>query len=117
MSHYITLREAATMTTNYLEKREAILDDQYQGRDILAKHETFDATTVRTILDQDGCAGFRVYFGMDTDSKVHVILVGVNEANEDMLPADMDAPNTQIAEKAMRCPVICAPASALNTER
>jgi hypothetical protein len=51
---------------------------------------------------------------MDTSMKMHAVIVGVNGQNEDMIPTNENAANEQIAEKSMRCPTLCPPASALN---
>jgi hypothetical protein len=117
MSHFITLAEASAMTARYRNYKEAILDTNYKGNDTLPNHETFDAEEILTILNQNGCKSLRIYYGMNPEEyKTHAILVGVNEENEDMLPANEEASNTQIAERGFRCPTICAAASALNDE-
>jgi hypothetical protein len=115
MSQFITLREGVTMTTTFMGKKETILSNVYQNQDILPVSETFDKSTVEAILAQDGCVKLRIYYGMDEGSKVHAILVGVDEDDTDMLPSGEDDPNTQIAENAQRCPTDCGTNSPFNT--
>lgn len=119
-SHDISLATAVTMTTLYRNKREAILKEPYQGKDTLPLSETFRAEAINAVLAVPGCAGVRLYYGMDENEKVHLIMVAVNDANEDMLPLsqmldeeddDEDAP---ILEQAFRCPPVCPPPSPLN---
>lgn len=116
--HLISLQTAIDMTTAYRTNREAILDENYRNREILPLSETFNRTAIDALLSEDGCAGVRIYFGMDEWEKVHCILVGVTENNEDILPgvsvtADEDDP--VIIEVGQRCPPTCPPASDLNT--
>jgi hypothetical protein len=55
---------------------------------------------------------------MDENLLVHAILVGVNENNEDILPAETSSLTTTeddpIMEQSIRCPPDCPPASPLN---
>lgn len=117
-SHVIPLSTAIAMTTLYRNNRETILKEDYQGRDILPLSETFRAEAIRSILAVPGCAGVRLYYGMDENDKVHLIVVAVNENNEDILPeANTQAQNEEdipILEEAFRCPPACPPPSVLN---
>lgn len=115
MSHFITLNEGATMTSDYRTNRENILDSSYKGLDILPVSETFDLTELLSVIEQTGCVGLRIYYGMDENMLVHAILVGVDENDEDILPSDPDAKNTQIMEHSLRCPNVCPPSSRLNS--
>jgi hypothetical protein len=115
-SHFIDLPKAVDMTTDYRDNRETILDTPYQGQAILPLSETFAREDIDQLLAQDGCKGLRIYYGMDTNLKVHAILVGVTEANEDILPSTTDPSKDDIiVEESQRCPVSCPPASDLNT--
>ena len=107
MPHFITLREASLMTATYKARKDSILDPIFQNTDILANCETFDRDAIDAILAQPGCTQLRIYYGMDNSLQVHAILVGVDENDDDLLPANPDAPNTQIAEMSRRCPQLC----------
>lgn len=113
MSQFISLTEAENMTALYRAQKEAILDANYQSQDILAICETFDKADVETVLGHSGCEGLRIYYGMDEHLKVHAILVGVNEENEDMLPPESEDP--YLLERGLRCPDMCGPESPLNS--
>ena len=116
MNHEISLETAIEMTTIYRAQKEAILEPAHQNQNLLAISETFDATAIRKVLDQTGCASMRIYYGMDKDLKVHAIIVGVNESDEDMLPGVNLAGGEEdvILEDAYRCPTHCPPPSPLN---
>ncbi|MEO6406717.1 MAG: hypothetical protein ABIY51_01910 [Ferruginibacter sp.] len=116
-SHFISLSKAVEMTTAYRADKETILATTYQNQDILANSETFNRAALDTLLAIEGCAGIRLYNGMDENLKVHAILVGVNENNEDILPTSSLIENEEdeyIAEDGQRCPPLCPPASDLN---
>ncbi len=116
MSHFISLAEAITMTTLYRGNRETILNSLYQGQAILPLSETFDRAAFDAVLSQPDCSGLRIYYGMDADYKVHAVIVGVNAADEDILPgtATQLAEEELIIEKGIRCPELCPTASDLN---
>ena len=115
--HFISLEKAATMTETYRDHRETILADQYRGRNLLAKSETFNRAAIEKLLAEKNCAGMRIYYGMDESLACHAILVAVNAANEDILPnatATADAAGDVILEEGQRCPDLCPPKSPLN---
>lgn len=117
MNHFISLAEASTMTALYRSQREAILQPEYQGLNVLAISETFDRAAFDTVLAQDGCAALRLYYGMDEDYKVHAIIVGVNAQNQDMVTTGASLSTDEedeIIERGTRCPDICAEPSPLN---
>jgi hypothetical protein len=123
-SHNITLEQAVDMTTLYRENRISILKPEYQSDDILALNETFNGADVAALLSQSGCVGFRIYYGMSPDLKVHAILVGVDDQGSDMLPLSESNPTNLkeevggfegiILEDSQRCPMACPPDSVLN---
>lgn len=119
-SHFIALPRAIEMTSLYRSQKENILALAFKNQNILPVCETFNRTDLDTVLSHNGCVGLRVYFGMDELLKVRVIMVGVNENNEDMLPVtsaletDSDT-GDDILEEGHRCPPACPPPSPLNT--
>ena len=116
-SHFISLQQAIDMTRLYRKEKGNILEPDYRGKNILANCETFNREALDYLLAEKGCAGIRIYYGMDAELKVHAILVGVNELNEDMLPplsAKLGEEGDQIAEDSQRCPDECPPDSPLN---
>jgi hypothetical protein len=120
MDHFISLPTAEAMTALYRANRDAILQSQYQGADLLPVCETFDRAAFDVVLARTGCKGIRVYYGMTEDLKIHAIIVGVDANNQDMLPpatlaSSAEADDDYIIEKGNRCPDLCPPDSPLNT--
>ena len=114
-THFISVQTAAGMAATYRAQKENILDSTYRNQDILPLSETFNRNALDVLLAKTGCEGIRIYYGMDESLKVHAILVGVNEANEDILPAEsLLTDDDYIAEIGQRCPVNCPPESDLN---
>lgn len=120
-NHFITLQKAKEWIRNFREQKQKVLSPEFSERNILPDSETFNREAIDRLLAQQGCAGIRVYYGMDEALNVHAILVGVNEKNEDMLPA---AATTEaalanatedpvIVEESIRCPPNCPPDSGL----
>ncbi|MDB5252184.1 MAG: hypothetical protein JWP27_1353 [Flaviaesturariibacter sp.] len=121
MSHEISLDKAIEMTTRYRDLNNKILKEEYQGRNILPRSETFDRDALDRILAQDRCRKVRIYYGMDDRDLVHAVIVGVDAEDRDILPLRADAARLsmgddegQIAEDSTRCPDTCPPESPLN---
>jgi ABC-type dipeptide/oligopeptide/nickel transport system permease subunit len=119
--HLIPFPDAIEMTKRYRNNRDSILAQQEQGKNILPICETFDKAAIVQLLEQPNCAGFRIYYGMDTELKVHAILVGTDATGADILPelvysgqAEAVENTGELFEKAERCPPNCPPASPLN---
>jgi hypothetical protein len=123
--HYISLDVAKKMTKKYRDDKGKIIKDEYKDKNILPICETFERGAFDTLLAQPGCVGVRAYYSMDDDKNVHLIIVGVNEKNEDILPAPAPTSDTfaagslsdgggEILENASRCPSECPPTSPLN---
>jgi hypothetical protein len=134
--HSISLDSAKKMTRHFRQKRDLMLSGDYKKKGSLPICETFDRSAFDEVLAKPGCVGLRVYFAMDEDSMVRVVMVGVNEKGEDMinktttqtvaLTASIMASDTTdpdptadygsgIIEQGTRCPDVCPPESPLNT--
>ena len=92
------------MTKLYREQKEKILAAEFKGKDILSFSQTFDADSFRAVLNKPGCTKLRTYFGMSDDLNIHLITVGVNEKEEEMLTGD-----DSILEEGIQCPPVCPP--------
>ncbi|SDC79283.1 hypothetical protein [Niabella drilacis] len=117
MPHNISLTNAAAMTRRYRQNSEAILAAGFQNHNILPLCETFDRAAIDALLAQPGCTGLRIYYGMDTELKVHAILVGSDASNTDILPPNSIVKTEEdgyIMEQSIRCPPTCPPESPLN---
>jgi hypothetical protein len=110
MSKLIPLQQAVEMTTRYRQEKENILDPSNRNKGILSLSETFDRADFDTILAQKGCVSLRIYYGMDDSLTMTAIIVGVNDKNEDILPAGQES----ITEETVKCPPYCPPGSPLN---
>jgi hypothetical protein len=112
--HEISVDDASRMIKAYNDNHEAILLENYRGKEILPLSETFTADAIKTLLNSTGCGGFRIYYGMDDTNKVHAILVAVDADNKDILPENSGEPTCMLLDNAMRCPSQCPPPSAIN---
>ena len=65
--------KAATWTKNYREAHPAAIQSRFFGRDILL-----------AILNQAGCEGVRIYYGLD-GTVPQLLAVGANEEENDQL--------------------------------
>ncbi|MEO5650036.1 MAG: hypothetical protein ABIR03_08945 [Ginsengibacter sp.] len=107
-NHEISLPQAIEMTTRYRARRPGNFP----------VCETFSIEAVRKLLATQGCASLRVYYGMKENMDTDALLVAVNAAGEDLLPAAnataslVDDPI--ILEDGYRCPEDCPPPSSLN---
>jgi hypothetical protein len=119
-THVISLSTAIAMTSRFRNNKNTILSSSYQNQDVIPNCETFDKESIETVLNQEGCVAFRVYYGMDENLKIHAILVGVNGNGADILPVESslleEEPEGVILEEGQRCPPYCPPTSPLNDD-
>ncbi|RYF91429.1 MAG: hypothetical protein EOO03_01380 [Chitinophagaceae bacterium] len=118
--HFISLTAAAGMTKAYRTSLPRLLQPDFQQAGALALSETFDRRAIDALLAQPGCAGIRIYYGLDEHLKIHAVLVGVDATNADILASATgrtvaDADDEIIVEMAQRCPDECPPPSPLNS--
>jgi hypothetical protein len=116
VNHFISLQYAYQLVNNYrlasrIPGRVCQLFDE--GGWVLA--ETFPATAVQAILNQPGTCSFRVYNGLDTDKRQHLVMVAVDQYGRDVLSRNQmnngimpDDPETGlIVEMGAPCPQAC----------
>jgi hypothetical protein len=107
-THEISLQTAIDMTTLYRANRPSNFPIC----------ETFEIDAVNKLLATDGCAFFRIYYGMKEDDNIDAILVAANADGEDILPSSITAGlldgEAIILEDGIRCPEACPPESPLN---
>ena len=103
--NFITLEQAQEYIQRYRSNLPNMLTPDYDGA--LVFSETFDASAIQTLLDQPGCVGFKVYYGMKADKKVCSIFVGVNENGEDMMGLLKGGGGDIIVENGRPCPPLC----------
>jgi hypothetical protein len=100
-SNFISLSEAQDLTSHFRNELDDMLTTSYEGS--LPYAETFDASAITDLLNQDGCTQFRAYFGMDENNNVRLVFTAVNSQGEDIL----DGSNSIIVENGILCPNNC----------
>jgi hypothetical protein len=96
-NHRITLRTAQQLITRY-----RVFASEQGG--------AFSRQAVERLLDQKGCTGLRIYYGMHDDGSPAPVLVGVD-------PKGNDLSQGIILEEHLPCPPFCAVRSALLPTR
>jgi hypothetical protein len=91
--HIITLQEAQEMTYAY---QDAI---QFQGQTISS---AIDLDAITQLINQSGCTGIRIYFGLTSSNKLAPVIVGYDEN-------DLDMANGIILNRGKYCPINCHP--------
>jgi hypothetical protein len=116
--HSISLDILKELTTRYNKNKTKILKDEFHDNGTLPTCETFDRAAFDQLLAQEGCVGIRIYFGMDEDLDVKLVVVGVNENDQDIRPAtsNLKMRNVDTTDEAVfafsdsvRCPPYCTP--------
>lgn len=113
--HSIPVEQAKQMTKLFRELKDIILIPDLRGKDILSICETFNREAFDRILVQPACVGIRIYFGMTPEQKIRVIAVGVDQDNNDLLPAtntvttttERDPEPPPPTEQGAPCPPYC----------
>lgn len=98
-NHDISLEEASSLTSRYRGGMEE--GDRKGGY--------FSQAALRSILDQKDCVGIRYYYGLDSNNKQVMVLVGVLENENDMADG-------LIAEASIPCPFACGSDNDLNSD-
>lgn len=93
----IELPVAAALTKEHRDRNPTALKGHFFGKEILNK-----------ILEQEGCMGIRMYYGVDPDTnKRELVIVGANSEEDDM--TDL------VADLSSACPNRCSIANDLNS--
>jgi hypothetical protein len=93
--HDINLNDAIRFTATYRETK----GDEFLGG-------FFGKEAIKNILNQQGCAGIRIYNAIDDNNKRTYVLVGVTSDNVDMTGGEL-------AEFLIGCPPHCPDGSPL----
>lgn len=92
----ITLQIASDMTGRYRLQNQGEPIAHFFGKDILQK-----------ILDQEGCMGIRIYYGIDEDGTKQLVLVGAD--------SDQNDQTNLVADISFICPNACSDRNPLNS--
>ena len=98
-NHEISLNEAAELTQRFRDNLP-VIDNTIA--------EYFGKSALEDLLSQQDCIGIRVYYGIDSDMKKHLVIVGVNEEGNDLY-------NGALMELGKPCPPICPDSNPLNS--
>ena len=96
--HDITAQNAAPFTKRFR--------DTYIAQ---PKGGSFDREIIDRILAQNDCQRLKYYFALDINSKMTIVLVGVDSSGNDI-------DGGVIAEMATPCPNVCGKNNLLNTD-
>jgi hypothetical protein len=78
-SHFISRDSILAWTVRY-EEINALRskNSQYYEEEVPVSSCSYNRCFVQALLSNEKCIGLRVLFGLDTEKKIHVILVGIN---------------------------------------
>ena len=96
--HKISLDAAAALTRRFRTAAS-------QGTELGAM---FPREVYDRLLAQPGCAGIRMYYGLDDQGKSAMVLVGVDKDGNDMVNGELD-------DVHYPCPPFCDGTNALNS--
>jgi hypothetical protein len=113
-SNLIPLSKAKKLKANFKLKKKDLINPKITATDVIPDSETFNRTAIDQLLALPGCVGIRIYSGLDDESKLHSILVGVNEKGEDLIiPSTttslIEEGDGEVVEDGLRCPPYCPP--------
>lgn len=92
----ITLSEGANLTSKYRDDNPGETIAHFFGKDIL-----------KQILNQEGCMGIRMYYGVSDKGEKELVIVGTDGSEDDMLDL--------VADLSMPCPSRCSSPNPLNS--
>ena len=72
----ITLEQAKRWTKRYRDENKGAVKAQF-----------FGCENIQKILDEPGCMGIRVYYGIDDDGNPKLMLVGAKRDQNNLLPS------------------------------
>lgn len=104
--NFISLAEAKDLTKRYRDNKSALVTSDFKNS--LADAETFDASAIQAILNQQGCVEFRAYFGMKEDKTVCLVFVGVDANGNDIVASAKTNEEAVIVEAGKQCPPYCS---------
>jgi hypothetical protein len=118
-NHLITTTAAAAMTSNFRSAKENMLATNMRNAGTLPICEKFAKNAFDIILGDTNCTAIRIYLGLDENSKVRMIVTGVNASDEDIfIPSSHPANSFDadcVIENGIRCPNECPASSVLNS--
>lgn len=79
LDHFVSADSAVIWVRNFRNQYRAILSGKYENDTaFLPLSETFNLKIIDSIIVEPSTIGFRIYPGIKSDNKVHLILAGVD---------------------------------------
>lgn len=97
--HAISLADAAELTARYRA--------QFNAETFYIKGEYFGKNALNSLLNQVGCVGARMYYGLKADQSQCLVIVGVDSSGNDITTGE-------IMDFGIPCPNACSVDNALN---
>lgn len=96
----ITLEQAKRWTKRYRDENKGAVKAHFYG-----------CEQIKKLLDEPGCKGIRIYYGIDEKSKPRLVLVGATEDQANILPNDdgKGGGNVMLLDDGKDCPHSCPP--------
>jgi hypothetical protein len=94
----VTLNEASVWTANYR--------NEIQPSETIAHF--IGKNKLNLILEQENCAGVRIYYGIDENGEKNLVFVGADENENDLVDG-------VILEYSRKCPPYCSDKNPLNS--
>jgi hypothetical protein len=91
-NHNITFTAGAVLTKRY---RDSMKNGDVKGG-------YFSRAAILALLDQENCAGIRIYFGLDIENKQELVVVGADRNGNDLIGTENLCMDTFI-----KCPNEC----------
>ena len=99
-NHFITFEKGGEMTKRYR--------NQITPEGIIGGYISSDA--MLALLNQEGCVGFRYYYGLNDNNNMELVFVGVDSDGNDIIDSDK-----LCIDNAAVCPPRCSNNNILNS--
>ena len=124
MTHQISVAKANDLIARFVANKEGIANGAFADKDVFSNCQTFEITSVNTMVAQTGTTGLRAYFGMYDDNdetpqekrnKIVLVLCSSDIDNNDLdLAPGNDSKNVIILQDAILCPPFYPNPSQIN---
>ncbi len=92
INHLISPEQAADLTSRFDRTRGS------WSKRSMPVSEAFNKRQVDSLLNQQGCVGIRIRYGMDDQGQVRMVLYGINEQGKDIAELGWNEPKTGLAQ-------------------
>lgn len=119
-NHKVSVDDAKRFVSGYKKEKAEFMRMEMKDHKEAKKGGFFGKEALLDLLNQPGCIGMRYYYGRSDDGQKNLVLVGVNEEGNDILPkpsvekmaVTTESTKTQdnevvILERSLPCPPFC----------